>query len=91
MTRSQSRSQKNMSNSLKTNILFIGLHLTVNEVCQRNLDMKSDLSLGDLKTTNEFKNSLKKLSNRIRIFYSELPYETRTGLFIAFSLLGRQN
>ena len=33
ITKIQSRSQKNMSNSLKTKFLLIGLHLTVYEVC----------------------------------------------------------
>ena len=36
---------KNMSNSLKTNVLLIAIHLNVIEVCHFvNLDMKSDLN-----------------------------------------------
>ena len=47
-----------MSDSLKTIFLFIGLHWTVNGGCdQRNLDLKSDCSLGDLK---KFENVFKK-------------------------------
>ena len=53
--------------------------------------MKSDQSLGDLKNTKFSKK--KQLSNRIRIFfYSKLPYETRTRLFMyirnTFCVLG---
>ena len=52
--------------------------------------MKRDQSLRDLKIKN-MKSLLKKLSNRIRFFYSTLHYETITSLFIAFRLLGTQN
>ena len=31
--KTKSRMQKYMTDSLKTNVFFIGLHLTVNEVC----------------------------------------------------------
>ena len=35
--------------SLKTNYLFIGHQLTLNEICQeQNLDLKSDKSVSDL-------------------------------------------
>ena len=44
--------------------------------------MKSDHSPGDLNKKIE-KFSKKELSNRIRFFYSELPYETRTSLFLS--------
>ena len=61
-----------MSNSLKTISLFIELHLTVNEVCHsQNLDMKRDLSLGDLKQQkNVYKfHKKKELSNRYQVFF----------------------
>ena len=82
-----------MSDSLKTISLFIGILLIVNELCyQRNFYMKIDYSLGHLKNKESVQNFLKKeLSNRIRIFNSKVPYETRTSLFIAFRLLGIQN
>ena len=73
--------------------MLIGLHLTVSEVCQyENLDMRSDYSLGDFnKQKFENKSFLKKSSQKEFFFFdSELPYKTRTGLFIAFSLLGLQ-
>ena len=55
--------------------------------------MKIDYSLGELKKNKKLKSFVKReLSNRIRLFFdSELPYETRTSLFIAFSLLGTHN
>ena len=50
-----------MSNSLKQFFLFTGLHLTVKEVGhQRNLDRKSDLSLGDLKKQKKNRKFYKK-------------------------------
>ena len=33
ITKTQSRSKKNISDSLKVNLSLIGLHLSVNEVC----------------------------------------------------------
>ena len=51
-----------MSGSLKTNFLFIGLHLTVNEVChERNQNMKSDYILVDFKKTKKYETISKKL------------------------------
>ena len=63
------------------------------EVChEKNLDTKSDLSLGDLKMQKTEKSLLKKSSQiEFDFFYSELPNETRTSLFIAFSVLGTKN
>ena len=41
-----------MSDSFNTKCLFVGHHLTVNEVChQHNIDLKSDQSLSDLKNS----------------------------------------
>ena len=62
-----------MSNSLKTNYLFNGRPLTVNEVShEQNLDLESDWSPSDLKK-NQRKISkwfLKyQLSNRNRVFF----------------------
>ena len=51
--------------------------------------MKSENSSGDLKYMKFSKK--KQLSNRIRFFYSKLPYETRTSLFITFRVLGIRN
>ena len=52
--------------------------------------MKSDQSLGDLKN---MKFSKEKNSSQIefKFFYSKLPYETRTSLFITFRVLGIRN
>ena len=66
---SQSRSQKIMSHSLKANFLFIRHHWNVNEDCyQRNLDMKGDFSLSDLKNKKNIKVLKKQLSTRNRFF-----------------------
>ena len=48
------------------------------------------MSLGDLKKAKKRKVLFKKKSSQIELdfFYSELPSEFRTSLFIAFSLLG---
>ena len=77
-----------MSNSLKSIFLFIGLKLTVKEVCyEQNLDMNSDLSLDDLKNQKKNKSFIKKnkeLSNRFRFFDSEIPYESRTSFLSPF-------
>ena len=51
--------------------------------------MKSDLSLGDLKKAKKVEIILMK--KELDFFYSEFSYETRTSLFIAFSLLRTQN
>ena len=66
-------------------VLFTGLHLTVKEVYfQRNIDVKSDLSLVDFKKQNKLIKFYKKKSSQIEFelfFDVEPPYETRNSLF----------
>ena len=56
-----------MSNSLNENYLFVGPHLTINDVYHYwNFDMKSDQSLKYVKKQKELNDLKEQVSNRIR-------------------------
>ena len=74
-----------MSDSLKKNYLFIGHHLTVNEVChQRNFGLKSDRPLSTLKKQCEMVSSNNSSQIEIKFFDSKPPYEAKNSLLMTF-------